>query len=156
MVTHKHIRLRHDKHQLQSYPLQVISVYSGRQPEHIMKLASSKGMIGRMCSSNKPAVRRLSGTTLSLVPMSLWESFGQKEPQSSVTRYPAQRTHTVYQPYSVHHPDVFSAKTVSLPPQATGRSLWCKTHSRAQYTPQMDFSTSYSAVYGDRPWKLPA
>ena len=145
-VTHEHMHPRQDKHQLQSYAMQTISLHSGRWPRHIRKLAPSKGMIGRVLPSNQLAVRKLSDTVVSSVSTSLGEIFGQKEPQPSVTRCPAQQTHTVYQPSSVRHSDIFSAKTSSLPPQATGRSLWFKTLSHAQYAPEMDFSTCYPAI----------
>ena len=36
-VTHEHMHPRQDKHQLQSYATQIISVYSGRCPRHTMK-----------------------------------------------------------------------------------------------------------------------
>src|SRR3954471_4930695 len=95
---------------------------------------------------HQPAVRSPSDTVVRFVPTSLGESFPQKEPQSSVTRYPAQPTCTVYEPSSVRCRDIFSAKTVSLPPQATDKSLQCKTFDRARYTTETDSSTSRSVV----------
>src|SRR4051812_6525849 len=92
------------------------------------------------------AVRSLSDTVVRFVPTSVRESFPQKEPQSSVTRYPAQPTCTVYQPSSVRYRDILSAKTASLPQQATDRSLQCKTLDRARYATGMDSSTSRSVV----------
>src|SRR4051812_46835162 len=80
-------------------------------------------MIGRMFPPHHPAIRSLSDTVVRSVSTSLRESFPQKEPQPSVTRYPAQPTCTVYRPSSVRYRDIFSATTVILPPQATDRSL---------------------------------
>src|ERR1043165_8659926 len=91
-------------------------------------------MIGRIFLANQPTARSLSDTVICFVSTSLWDSFEQKEPQPSVTRYPTQPTCTVYQPSSVRYWDIFSVKTANLPPQATGRSLQCKALSRAQYT----------------------
>src|SRR4051812_16804687 len=99
-----------------------------------------------MFSPHQPAVRSPSGTVVRFVSTSLRESFGQKEPQPSVTRYPVQPTCTVYQPSSVRYQGIFSAKTVSLPPQATDRSLQCKTRDRARYATRTDSSTSRSVV----------
>src|SRR3954465_4012316 len=103
-------------------------------------------MIERMFPPHQPTVRSLSDTMVRFVPTSVRESFEQKEPQPSVTRYPVQPTCTVYQPSSVHCRDIFSAKTVSLPPQSTDRSLRCKTLDRAWYATGMDPSTSRSIV----------
>src|SRR3954466_7755392 len=108
-----------------------------------------------MFSPHQPAVRSLSDTVVRFTSMSLRESFPQKEPQSSVTRYPAQPTCTVYEPSSVRCRDIFSAKTISLPPQATDRCLQCKTFDRARYAPRMDSSTSRSVIYSEVPQKLP-
>src|SRR3954464_5313375 len=108
-----------------------------------MKPTSKQGMVGRMCPSNQPAVRKLSDTVVSSVSTSLWESFDQKEPQPSVTRYQAQPTCTVYPPSSVRYRDIFSVKIVSLLPQVTGRSLQRKTLSHAQYATWMDSNTRY-------------
>src|SRR3954470_19530622 len=44
-------------------------------------------MMGRIFFANQPAVRSLSDTVISFVSPSLWDSFEQKEPQPSVTRY---------------------------------------------------------------------
>src|SRR3954463_4446322 len=95
---------------------------------------------------HQPAVRSLSDIMVRFVPTSVRESFRQKEPQSSVTRYPAQPTCTVYQPSAIRCRDIFSAETTSLPPQAADRSLQCKTLDRAQYATWMDPSTSRSVV----------
>src|SRR3954471_1627609 len=95
---------------------------------------------------HQPAVRSPSDTVVRFVPTSLGESFPQKEPRPSVTRYPAQPTCTVYQPFAVRCRDIFSAKTVSLPPQATDKCLQCKTFDHARYAPRMDSSTSRSVV----------
>ena len=103
-------------------------------------------MIGRMFPPHQPTVRSPSDTVVRSVSTSLRESFQQKEPQPSVTRYQAQPTCTVYQPSSVRYRDIFPAKTVSLPPQATDRSLQCKTLDRARYATGMDSSTSRSVV----------
>src|SRR4051812_19010193 len=59
-------------------------------------------MIGRMFPPHQPAVRSPSDTVVRFVPTSVRESFSQKEPQSSVARYPAQPTCTVYAPSSAH------------------------------------------------------
>src|SRR4051812_22604801 len=99
-----------------------------------------------MFSPHQPAVRSPSDTVVRFASTTLRESFGQKEPQSSVTRYPAQPTCTVYEPSSVRCRDIFSARTVNLPPQATDRSLQCKTFDRAQYATRTDSSTSHSVV----------
>src|SRR3954467_14454153 len=109
-----------------------------------------------MFSPHQPAVRSPSDTVVRFASTSVRESFEQKEPQSSVTRYPAQPTCTVYQPSPVRCRDIFLAKTVSLPPQATDRSLQCKTFDRDRYAPRMDPSTSRSVVYSKLPLKLPA
>ena len=69
---------------------------------------------------------------------------------------PAQPTCTVYPPSSVRYRDIFSAKTVSLPPQANGGNLQCKTLSRTPCAPPMAFSTSYPVSYSELPQKLPA
>src|SRR3954470_11131366 len=113
-------------------------------------------MIGRLLPPHQPAVRSPSDTVVRFASTSLRESFEQKEPQSSVTRYPAQPTCTVYQPSSVRYRDIFLAKTVSLLPQATDRSLQCKTLDRARYAPRMDSSKSRSVIYSELPQKLPA
>src|SRR3954462_10401519 len=99
-----------------------------------------------MFSPHQPAVRSLSDTVVRFAPTSLRESFEQKEPQPSVTRYPAQPTCTVYQPSAVRCRDIFSAKTVSLPPQATVRSLQFKTFDRDRYATRTDSNTSRSVV----------
>src|SRR3954462_15122082 len=113
-------------------------------------------LIGRMFSPHQPAVRSLSDIMVRFVPTSVRESFQQKEPQSSVTRYPAQPTCTVYEPSSVRCRDIFSANTVSLPPQATDRSLQYKTFDRARYAIRVDSSTSRSVAYSELPQKLSA
>src|SRR3954464_13078864 len=99
-----------------------------------------------MFSPHQPAVRSLSDTVVRFASTSVRESFQQKEPQSSMTRYPAQPTCTVYEPSSVRCRDTFSAKRVSLPPQATDRSLQCKTFDRARYATRVNSSTSCSDV----------
>src|SRR4051812_17989766 len=91
----------------------------------VVKTEHEARMIERMFPPHQSAVRSLSDTMVRIASTSLRESFEQKEPQSSVTRYPAQPTCTVYQPSSVRYRDIFSAKTASLPPQATDRSLQC-------------------------------
>src|SRR4051812_7671758 len=120
------------------------------------KTQQEEQLIGRMFSPYQQAVRSLSDTVVRFVPTSVRESFQQKEPQSSVTRYPVQPTCTVYQPSSVRCRGIFSAKTASLPPQATDRCLQCKTFDRARYAIRMDSSTSRSVVYSELPLKLPA
>src|SRR3954463_8999468 len=109
-----------------------------------------------MFSPHQPAVRSLSDTVVRFASTSVRESFPQKEPQPSVTRYPVQPTCTVYQPSAVCCRDIFSANTVSLPPQATDRSLQCKTLDRARYAIRMDSSTSRSVVYSKWPQKFSA
>src|SRR3954470_19415256 len=103
-------------------------------------------MIGRLLPPHQPAVRSPSDTVVRFASTSLRESFEQKEPQSSVTRYPAQPTCTVYQPSAVRYRDIFSAKTVSLPPQATDRSLQCKTFDRARCATETESSTSRPVI----------
>ena len=44
-------------------------------------------MIGRIFFANQPTVRSFLDTVICLVSTSLWESFEQKEPQPSVSRY---------------------------------------------------------------------
>ena len=124
--------------------------------QKVAKTYHEAQMIGRLFPPHKPAARSLSDTVVRFASASLKESFGQKEPQPSVTRYQAQPTCTVYQPSSVRYRDVSSAKTVSLPPQAIDRSLQCKTMDRARYATRMDSSTSRSVVYSELPQKLPA
>src|SRR3954469_10059676 len=99
----------------------------------VAKTENEARMIERMFPPHQPAVRSLSDTVVRFVPTSVRESFQQKEHQSSVTRYPAQPTCTVYQPSSVRYQHIVSAKTASLPPQATDRSLQCKTFDRDHY-----------------------
>src|SRR3954470_24224677 len=103
-------------------------------------------MIGRLLPPHQSAARSLSDTVVRFTSTSLRESFPQKEPHSSVTRYPAQPTCTVYQPSAVRYRDIFSAKTISLPSQATDRCLQCKTFDRARYATRTGSSTSRSVV----------
>src|SRR4051812_3735404 len=63
-------------------------------------------MIGRIFPSSQPTVRSLSDTVVSFVSTSLWDSFEQKEPQPSVTRYQHSRL----------------VQCISLPQYATGIS----------------------------------
>src|SRR3954464_90691 len=44
-------------------------------------------MIGRIFFANQPTARSLPNTVICFVSTSLWDSFEQKEPQPSVTRY---------------------------------------------------------------------
>ena len=97
-------------------------------------------MTGRIFLASQPTSRSLSGTVICFVSTSLRDSFEQKDPQPSVTRYPAQPTCTVYQPSSVHYRDTFSVKTISLPPQVTGRSYSAR-HPVVLSTPQGWIST---------------
>ena len=97
----------------------------------------------------------------------LWDSFEQKEPQPSVTRYRAQPICTVHQPsvtrkrlsrrvQCIHLPryatEISSRSRQSTFLQSHQQKLQCKAHSRAQYATWMN--TSYPVIYSEMPQKL--
>ena len=79
-------------------------------------------MIGSIFFANQPTVRSLSDTVICFVSMSLWDSFEQKEPQPSVTRYHAQPTCIVYQPSVTRNRHSRHVQCIHLPQYATGIS----------------------------------
>src|SRR4051812_17914085 len=91
-------------------------------------------LIERMFSPHQPAVRSPSDIMVRFTSTSLKESFGQKEPRPSVTRYPAQPTCTVSQPSTARYRDVFSAKTAFLHKPPT--EAYSARHSIMLGTPQ--------------------
>ena len=77
-------------------------------------------MIGSIFFANQPTVRSLSDTMNCFVSTSLWDSFEQKEPQPSATRYQAQPTCTVHQPSVTRNRLSRHVQCIHLPQYATG------------------------------------
>ena len=112
-------------------------------------------MIGRIFFANQPTVRSLSDTVICLVSTSLWDSFEQKEPQPSVTRYRHSR-HVKGISLLQYATRISSRSRQSASTTSPRQKLQCKTHSRVQYATWMDSSTSHPVIYSEIPQKLPA